>query len=51
MKNVEPNQGLAVWDGTMNGEPMQPGVYVYRVGALNKRGDEINLAGDITLLR
>lgn len=51
VENVAPNQGLAVWDGTLNGEPMQPGVYVYRVGAINKRGDEIILAGDITLLR
>lgn len=51
VKNVAPNQGLAVWDGTLNGDPMLPGVYVYRVGAINKRGKEIELAGDVTLLR
>ncbi len=51
VKDVLPNQGLAEWDGSMNGERMMPGVYVYRVGAINKRGKVFELSGDVTLLR
>ena len=43
-----PNVG---WDGKFRGEFMQPGVYVYKGKAINKRGKEILIFGDITLIR
>jgi gliding motility-associated-like protein len=39
------------WDGTFNDKPMQPGVFVYRLSATNKKGKEINKYGDFTLVR
>ncbi len=39
------------WDGLYNGKPMIPAVFVYRMKALNKRGQEITEYGSITLVR
>jgi gliding motility-associated-like protein len=49
--DIAPNQSNLGWDGTLDKERMMPGVYVYRVGATNKRGREFFLTGDVTLLR
>lgn len=51
VKDQLPDQFTAGWDGTMRGQEMMAGVYVYRAGALNKRGDEFHLAGDVTIIR
>ena len=50
-KEFVPNQPNFGWDGKMRGEDMQPGVYVYRARAVNKRGQEVLKLGDITLIR
>lgn len=39
-----------VWDGTANGEPVNPGVYLYRL-RYNCNGEEKVKAGSVTLLR
>lgn len=39
------------WDGSFNGKEMNPGVYVYRISAINKRGKEIMEYGSITLVK
>jgi len=46
-----PNIKELGWDGTFNGETLNPGVYVYRIEILY--GDDLRekLAGDITIIR
>jgi gliding motility-associated-like protein len=39
------------WDGKFNGKQLQPGVFVYRLSAMNKKGKEIAQYGDFTLVR
>lgn len=39
------------WDGTMNGEPVNEGVYVWKVQAVTYDKETINKSGNITLLR
>lgn len=49
--NFIPNQSNFGWDGTLRQKPAIPGVYVYRLKAVNKRGQEFILYGDLTLIR
>jgi len=49
--NFTPNQTNFGWDGTSRGKKLNPGVYVYRLSAINKKGNVIQLTGDITLVR
>jgi gliding motility-associated-like protein len=39
------------WDGKLNDKEMNPGVFLYRILATNKKGQEISLYGDLTLVR
>ena len=42
------------WDGTRNGKPMNPGVYVYRITLVYSNGLSLftdDLIGDVTLVR
>jgi gliding motility-associated-like protein len=39
------------WDGTLRGELMPVGVYVYTVRLRNGRGEHFQFAGDIMLTR
>lgn len=42
------------WDGTFNGEPMNPGVYIYRLTLVYSNGAQLvtkMVAGDVTLIR
>lgn len=39
------------WDGTMNGEDLLPGVYVYIIKYASLEGNEVIKAGDLTLIR
>ena len=50
-KGFTPNQGDIGWDGKMRNENLPPGVFVYRLSAINKRGKEITKHGDVTLVR
>lgn len=49
--DFDPNQPGFGWNGVMREKPAAPGVYVYRLKAVNKRGKEYFLTGDITLVR
>jgi gliding motility-associated-like protein len=42
---------VAGWDGRFRGQPLQPGVFLYRVEAVNKRKQVLQQSGDLTLLR
>jgi len=46
-----PNQTNEGWDGTLRGKKLMPGVFVYRISAVNKKGKLIQQTGDITLLK
>ncbi|MDX1476762.1 MAG: gliding motility-associated C-terminal domain-containing protein [Saprospiraceae bacterium] len=46
-----PNVPEAGWDGTLNGETLTPGVYVFRAEVVHQDGLEETVTGDITLLR
>jgi gliding motility-associated-like protein len=50
-RNFIPGQANSGWDGKMRGEEVQSGVYVYKAKAMNKRGQEILVFGDMTLIR
>lgn len=39
------------WDGTFQGKPEDPGVFVYYVLYTNSAGEELILEGDVTLIR
>jgi gliding motility-associated-like protein len=42
------------WDGTFDGEPMNPGVYVYKLTLVYSNGVEMlteKVTGDVTLVR
>jgi gliding motility-associated-like protein len=39
------------WDGTVNGRPCAPDVYVYLAEGTGRRGQRITLKGNVTLLR
>jgi gliding motility-associated-like protein len=41
---------LAPWDGFMNGEPVQQGVYVYFISIEDGKGRPIESRGTVTLL-
>lgn len=49
--NFDPNIPQEGWDGTFNGEDLNPGVYVYRIEIIY--GDDLkeSVAGDITIVR
>jgi gliding motility-associated-like protein len=50
-KDFTPNQIGFGWDGTSHGKPLGPGVYVYRLKAINKRDKIYTQYGDLTLIR
>ncbi|MEO1435946.1 MAG: LamG-like jellyroll fold domain-containing protein [Bacteroidota bacterium] len=39
------------WDGTMNGEPVQAGVYIYQILIEYGNGEQEQFAGDVTVFR
>jgi hypothetical protein len=39
------------WDGTNNGKPVNPGVYVYHLKAVCSNGQPILMQGNITLVK
>src|SRR5690606_19255769 len=51
IRESQPVSTFRGWDGTMNGQPVSPGVYVYVLSFSVPGQDEIRLAGDVTLLR
>lgn len=45
------NDEQAGWDGTFNGSPMNPSVFVYQLKVIRLDGSTFEKAGDITLMR
>ena len=39
------------WDGTFNGQKVNPGVFAYRVSGVLPNGDFVERKGNITLVR
>lgn len=50
-KDFDPAINNMVWDGTINGQAVDSGVYVYSLIYVDWEGAVINKAGDITVLR
>lgn len=50
-KSLPANDPDLRWDGTFKGKAMQPGVYVYRLHVINKKGKDILKSGDITIVK
>ncbi len=49
--NFQVNDLQAGWDGSMKGEKLNPGVFVYYLKALRIDGSEVVKKGDVTLVR
>lgn len=49
--NFLPNDGLAAWDGNVNGEPANPSVFVWEAQILFKDGQAEWQSGTVTVLR
>ncbi len=47
-ENLDLEEG---WDGTLNGEDMNPAVFVYYAVGVFKNGEKASIYGDVTLLR
>jgi gliding motility-associated-like protein len=39
------------WDGTFEGQPCKPDVFVYMAEGIGRRGERTNITGNVTLLR
>ncbi len=49
--NVRVNDQTAGWNGTMNSEKMNPGVFIYYAKIIKGDLEEIEIHGDLTLIR
>lgn len=49
--NVSVNDPSVGWDGTFNGKPASPDVYIYTIEIVCENGATIPISGNITLLR
>ncbi len=49
--NVKANDPAAGWNGTYNGKELSTAVFVYYVKATYYSGENVNLKGDVTLVR
>jgi gliding motility-associated-like protein len=50
-QDFAPNDIQAGWDGTLNGEPLNPAVFVYVIELEFDNGDVGSFSGDITLIK
>lgn len=49
--NIPVNDASAGWDGTFNGQPASPDVYIYTIELVCENGATIPYTGNVTLLR
>lgn len=49
--DFQPNEPGIGWDGTLNGQPMNPAVFVYQATVRFVNGAVQDLSGDLTLIR
>lgn len=50
-QNISPNAPMDGWDGEFNGQPLNPGVFVYYIELELQNGQILPLKGEISLLR
>lgn len=50
-KGLRPSGREHGWDGSLRGQPMAPGVYVYLVEAVYKNGETEIFKGEVVLVR
>ena len=50
-EQLEINNTSMGWDGTFNGEPLNPGVFVWQAVVVFIDGEEVVLSGDVTIYR
>jgi hypothetical protein len=50
-EDVLPGDYSSGWDGTLNGQPVVPGVYVWKAALLLEDGSIIHRTGDVTIIR
>ena len=51
VENISPELGLHFWDGTSDGEALNPGVYVFNLSYLDVTGQVHTKSGEFSLLR
>jgi gliding motility-associated-like protein len=51
LKDIQPNRPEQGWDGSFNGQPMPPGVYVYWTEVEYADGQTEVFSGDVTIVR
>jgi len=49
--DFQPNDAAIAWDGKLDGDYLNPGVYAYRAIIIFKDGNSVVRYGDITLIR
>lgn len=50
-EGIMPNDASNAWDGSYQGAPPRPDVYVYIIEAICDTGDPINVKGDVTIIK
>ena len=50
-EQIEPSREMILWDGTMNGSPLTPGVYTFALELLLINGRRVGKSGTLTLIR
>lgn len=50
-QNIFSSTSRVGWDGMYRGEPQEMGVYVYKISALTRDGNDIIKSGNLTLIR
>ena len=51
IRDVSPDNPDLKWDGTLDGQPLVPGVMVYRVMVRNRSGADFLFEGSLTLMK
>ena len=50
-EHIKPGSSQEGWDGTFKGQPLAPGVFIYRANIRSRVGLLFEEAGDVTLIR
>jgi gliding motility-associated-like protein len=45
------NDNTECWDGTQNGDPVNTGVYVYKLNVTLSDGEEVQESGNVNVVR
>ena len=50
-QGITPGEEREGWDGSMNGQALLPGVYIFHITGMDHKGQALHFAGDVSLLR